>query len=262
MWRLYLDAEEDRLKLLNEGVVLGGKTIPIRPHNPNYKSNLRKVRVKNVPLSADDGQVQRELAMRNIKVISLYRERLRVDTQITDCQTGDRVFFCEKFEKQLPKTMAFGKYIARVSNFGQIDINTHFICSKCLQNGHFTSDCPNEWMCTDCNKLGHKLIECPTFFERMTQKETKDQQDKENQITKHVTTIQETEQNEHIEEIANQNNQEDDTTDECTDPSKQPSAILEQNRKVTTNDKKDQAQEKKKRKKKTYQKKIKAFHIV
>ncbi|VDI75998.1 Hypothetical predicted protein [Mytilus galloprovincialis] len=176
MWRLYLDAEEDRLKLLSEGVVLRGKTIPLLPHNPNnpnYKSNLKKVRVKNVPLSADDGQIQRELEKRNIKVISINRDRLRVDNQMTDCETGDRVVFCEKFEEQLPKTMQFGKYLARVSHFGQIDINTHFICSKCLQHGHFTSDCPNEWMCRGCNKSGHKLINCPTFFENMRQKEHK-----------------------------------------------------------------------------------------
>ncbi|CAG2226771.1 unnamed protein product [Mytilus edulis] len=253
MWRLYLDAEEDRLKLLSEGVVLRGKTIPLLPHNPNnpnYKSNLKKVRVKNVPLSADDGQIQRELEKRNIKVISINRERLRVDNQMTDCQTGDRVVFCEKFEKQLPKTMQFGKYLARVSHFGQIDINTHFICSKCLQHGHFTSDCPNEWMCRGCNKSGHKLIECPTFFENMKQKETKDQQEKENQITEPDTIMQETKQKEHIEDITQQHNKEDDNTDECTDLFTQSSAIFEQNTTVTTDDKKDLTPEKKKERKK------------
>ncbi|VDI22175.1 DNA polymerase alpha subunit B [Mytilus galloprovincialis] len=142
------------------------------------------------------------------KVISVNRDRLRVDNQMTDCETGDRVVFCEKFEEQLPKTMQFGKYLARVSHFGQIDINTHFICSKCLQHGHFTSDCPNEWMCRGCNKSGHKLINCPTFFENMRQKETKDQQVKENQITEPDNIMQETTQKEHIEDITHQHNQE------------------------------------------------------
>ena len=253
MWRLYLDAEEDRLKLLSEGVVLRGKTIPLLPHNPNnpnYKSNLKKVRVKNVPLSADDGQIQRELEKRNIKVISINRDRLRVDNQMTDCETGDRVVFCEKFEEQLPKTMQFGKYLARVSHFGQIDINTHFICSKCLQHGHFTSDCPNEWMCRGCNKSGHKLINCPTFFENMRQKETKDQQEKENQITEPDNIMQETTQKEHIEDITHQHNQEVDKTDGCTDLSIQLSANLEQNITVTTDDKQNLTPEKKKEKKK------------
>ncbi|CAG2253168.1 unnamed protein product [Mytilus edulis] len=238
MWRLYLDAEEDRLKLLSEGVVLRGKTIPLLPHNPNN------------PNYKNDGQIQRELEKRNIKVISINRERLRVDNQMTDCQTGDRVVFCEKFEKQLPKTMQFGKYLARVSHFGQIDINTHFICSKCLQHGHFTSDCPNEWMCRGCNKSGHKLIECPTFFENMKQKETKDQQEKENQITEPDTIMQETKQKEHIEDITQQHNKEDDNTDECTDLFTQSSAIFEQNTTVTTDDKKDLTPEKKKERKK------------
>ncbi|VDI76003.1 Hypothetical predicted protein [Mytilus galloprovincialis] len=214
MWRLYLDAEEDRLKLLN------------------------------------DGQIQRELEKRNIKVISINRDRLRVDNQMTDCETGDRVVFCEKFEEQLPKTMQFGKYLARVSHFGQIDINTHFICSKCLQHGHFTSDCPNEWMCRGCNKSGHKLINCPTFFENMRQKETKDQQEKENQITEPDNIMQETTQKEHIEDITHQHNQEVNKTDGCTDLSIQLSANLEQNITVTTDDKQNLTPEKKKEKKK------------
>ncbi|CAG2200766.1 unnamed protein product [Mytilus edulis] len=85
----------------------------------------------------------------NWQFISLNGERSREDNPMTDCQTGDRVFICEK---QLPKTMQFGEYLATVSYIEQIDINTHFICSKCLQNGHNTSDCSNEWTCTaGCN---------------------------------------------------------------------------------------------------------------
>ncbi|VDI81460.1 Hypothetical predicted protein [Mytilus galloprovincialis] len=187
---------------------------------------------------------------RNIKVISINRDRLRVDNQMTDCETGDRVVFCEKFEEQLPKTMQFGKYLARVSHFGQIDINTHFVCSKCLQHGHFTSDCPNDWMCRGCNKSGHKLINCPTFFENMRQKETKDQQEKENQITEPDNIMQETTQKEHIEDITHQHNQEVNKTDGCTDLSIQLSANLEQNITVTTDDKQNLTPEKKKEKKK------------
>ncbi|CAG2237249.1 CNBP [Mytilus edulis] len=222
MWRLYLDAEEDRLKLLSEGVV--------SEERPSLSFHITQ--------TTPTIKIQRELEKRNIKVISINRDRLRVDNQMTDCETGDRVVFCEKFEEQLPKTMQFGKYLARVSHFGQIDINTHFICSKCLQHGHFTSDCPNEWMCRGCNKSGHKLIECPTFFENMKQKKTKDQQEKENQITEPETIMQETKQKEHIEDITQQHNKEDDNTDECTDLFTQSSAIFEQNTTVTTDDKK------------------------
>ncbi|CAG2211732.1 unnamed protein product [Mytilus edulis] len=191
MWRLYFDAEEDRLKLLSEGVVLKEKTTPSfhkTQNNPNYKRDLRKVRVKNVPLSSEDGQIHRELEKRNIKVISINSERLRVDNQTAKQKT----------------------------EWFSIDI----------------------WMCRGFNKSGHKLIECPTFFESMKQKETKDQQEKENQLTEQVITMQETEQNEHIEDITHQHNQEDEKTDDYTDLSNQSSAILEQNITVTTNDKK------------------------
>ncbi|CAC5426606.1 unnamed protein product [Mytilus coruscus] len=59
------------------------------------------------------------------------------------------------------------------------------------------------------------------------QKEIKDQQEKENQIIGSHYKRQENEQNEYIKETTNQGNQESSTTDECTDPSKQSSAILD-----------------------------------
>ncbi|VDI33061.1 Hypothetical predicted protein [Mytilus galloprovincialis] len=106
MWRIYLDTEEDRMLLLTEGITLRNKTIPLHSQNPYYQKDewlTTTIRVKNIPLSADDGQIDRELRQKNIDVISINRERLRVDNLVTHCWTGDRIVLCKKFDKPLSR---------------------------------------------------------------------------------------------------------------------------------------------------------------
>jgi hypothetical protein len=47
--------------------------------------------VKNIPLSADDGQIHRYLPLKGCKIQGLFRERLRVKDKLTNCETGDRL---------------------------------------------------------------------------------------------------------------------------------------------------------------------------
>ena len=59
MWRMYMDNEEDRQSLLVQGINLRGRQIPLHlqnPHNPSrYQPDTIRIKIKNVPLSADDG---------------------------------------------------------------------------------------------------------------------------------------------------------------------------------------------------------------
>ncbi|CAG2188987.1 unnamed protein product [Mytilus edulis] len=104
--------------LLTEGITLRNKTIPLHSQNPYYQKDewlTTTIRVKNIPLSADDGQIDRELRQKNIDVISINRERLRVDNLVTHCWTGDRIVLCKKFDKPLSRFLTIGKYTARNS---------------------------------------------------------------------------------------------------------------------------------------------------
>jgi hypothetical protein len=62
-----MDNEEDRQSLLVQGINLRGRQIPLHlqnPHNPSrYQPDTIRIKIKNVPLSADDGQIDRALAM-------------------------------------------------------------------------------------------------------------------------------------------------------------------------------------------------------
>ena len=184
MWRVYLDNEEDRLIVLTRGIIIiRERRIMLHAHNPrDYRSDIITVRVKNIPLSADDGQIERTLTINHIQVVSLTRERLRVDQKLTNCETGDRLIVCKKFEIPLPKIMKIGKYTARVFHYGQEteDDNDRFLCNKCLQKGHNIRNCPNEWTCRRCNQSGHKMLECPEFLDSLARRKAEETNEKDN----------------------------------------------------------------------------------
>lgn len=165
LWRIYLDNLNDKVKLMAEGVPLRGKTIPVlntNPQRPDGENTIR-IRVKNIPLSADDGIISRTITLRGAEVISITREKLRVDGRLTNCETGDRfvVVKASSLKEPLPTLMTFGMFTARVFHSGQTtDSRPEPKCTKCLQSGHRFSDCGNEWVCKQCNLPGHKQSDC------------------------------------------------------------------------------------------------------
>ena len=101
-----------------------------------------------------------------LDVITLYRERLRINGKLTNCQTGDRLVTIKTLtlKNPLPPMMSFAHFTGRVIHFGQPRQNQGpkqiDKCTKCLENGHKKSDCTNDWKCLACNKSGHRKGEC------------------------------------------------------------------------------------------------------
>jgi len=124
------------------------------------------VRVKNIPLSVDDDQITRVFTLKGIDVISVYREKLRINGKLTNCATGDRIFSVKTLtlKEPLPYFMEFGQFKGRVIHQGQTNDkstrNDSVKCSKCLEEGHRFSQCENDWRCRACNETGHKEADC------------------------------------------------------------------------------------------------------
>ena len=98
LWRIYLDNSESRSNLLTSDFTFRGKSMPIYHTNPGFRyvdstqmDPTLRIRIQNVPLSADDGQIKRALELKNCTDKKLYREKLRVDGRLTNCETGDRI---------------------------------------------------------------------------------------------------------------------------------------------------------------------------
>lgn len=168
LWRIYIDNLNDKVKLMAEGVNLRGKVLPVlntNPQRPDGEGTVR-VRVKNIPLSADDGMITRGLTLRGVDVINVMREKLRINGKLTNCETGDRLVSVKasSLKEPLPNFMVFGLFKARVLHTGQkIGSPPDKKCSKCLQSGHRLSECENDLVCRKCKMSGHKEIDCPTI---------------------------------------------------------------------------------------------------
>ncbi|CAC5403268.1 unnamed protein product [Mytilus coruscus] len=127
--------------------------------NDKENSTDVKKRVKDVPLSADDGQVLRALKEYNCSILKHFRERLRFENKITDCQTGDRIVICDgPLTMAIPKSIPVGKYRATILYRCQQNDNIKY--NKCMEVGHKTRDCQNEWKCRSCEESGHRQNEC------------------------------------------------------------------------------------------------------
>jgi hypothetical protein len=226
MWRIYMDNEADRLSLLVQGLVLRGRQIPLHSQNPYNPGRTQpdtiRIKVKNVPLSADDGQIHRALTLEGCEIQGLFRERLRVDGKLTNCETGDRLIISKTLKNPIPRKLQIGKYWALVFHSGQPEFSTHNqqnnntnrtdkvpMCYKCLSPGHFLYDCTNDWVCKACHKTGHKMMDCPNKF-------TEDECEAQDHNTEDSNTDVETDtvQNTTTVEIHNTTQEGESTTDD------------------------------------------------
>ncbi|CAC5395941.1 unnamed protein product [Mytilus coruscus] len=81
---------------------------------------------------------------------------------LTDCQSGDRIFYVQPLKGTLPRFTKTGKYNAKIYYKGQIYINPYITCQKCLKKGHKQEKCQNYWDSNQCGKEGHRAKECQT----------------------------------------------------------------------------------------------------
>ncbi|CAG2232178.1 CNBP [Mytilus edulis] len=144
----------------------GKKHIHVYDRNPKVvvkeHINYLRLRIKNVPLSADDNQIGRYIETKhNLIIHNFNRERLRINGFLTNCQTGDRLFIVSPVPGiQLPRFISIGKYKALLIHKDQIVVNHYAKCNKCLQTGHKQESCDSDWVCNSCGKSGHKAKEC------------------------------------------------------------------------------------------------------
>ena len=185
LWRIYIDNLQDKVSLMEQGVPLRGKIIPVLNTNPQRLDgeNSLRIRIKNIPLSADDGVISRVLTFRGIEVIAINRDKLRVNGKLANCETGDRLVVVKttSLKDPLPYFMVFGMFTARVLHAGQTtgDRTVETKCSKCLQSGHMFSQCVHDWVCRKCNKPGHKEPDCVVQDENDTDDSESDSEEEQ-----------------------------------------------------------------------------------
>ena len=168
LWRIYVDNLQDKVKLMAEGVNLRVKTLTVLNTNPQRLDgeDTLRIRVKNIPSSADDGMITRGLTLRGADVINVIREKLRINGKLTNCETGDRLITVKasSLKEPLPSFVVFDLFKACVFHAGQkTGTQPDKTCSKCLKTGHKFFECENDWVCRKCELPGHRQVDCPAF---------------------------------------------------------------------------------------------------
>ena len=168
LWRIYVDNMEDKICLLAQGIILRGRSIPLLSTNPGRLDgeNTLRIRVQDVPLSVDDGIISRTLILKELEVISLMREKLRINGKLVNCETGDRIVTIKAstLKEPLARFMSFAQFTGKVFHPGQDNNKKKLKCSKCLEEGHTFKSCLNDWKCTNCFEIGHKQDVCEADY--------------------------------------------------------------------------------------------------
>ena len=86
-WGLYIEDIVNRVLLLSRGLSLRGRTIQLYEKNPFIPDRTEqvRVRVKNIPLSADDSIIVKTLKDSGCQLVeNPSREKLRIDGKLTN----------------------------------------------------------------------------------------------------------------------------------------------------------------------------------
>ena len=169
LWRIYLNSHEDRVKLISNGLFIRGASIAVYDVNPFTRSkdeNLTRVTIKDVPLSVSDEVIRSKIENLKCQIQGdIYRQKLRVNGQLTNCLNGDRALYITPPSQPLPRKLLFGNnFMGRVYHTGQPEHSSAagpVTCSRCLESGHHVSRCHNDVKCQLCKNTGHIKNECP-----------------------------------------------------------------------------------------------------
>ncbi|XP_041484289.1 uncharacterized protein LOC121430923 [Lytechinus variegatus] len=166
LWRLYIESQNSRIKLITNGINMRNANVTVYDTNPFLsagKENSLRLVIRDIPLSAHDTLIADELDKLNCKILGpIIYQRLRVDGQLTDCFTGDRVVYIQPPPKPLPRFLTFGPFKGKIFHFGQIPSTQRstVVCSRCLSEGHHRSLCSNPVVCRRCKQPGHLQMQC------------------------------------------------------------------------------------------------------
>ena len=165
LWRIYPGSKEARTTLLIQGIKVRQTTLQVSETNPfvirgdsGEEKPSTKVLIDDIPISVADTEIEDSLVKAGCELRSEIKvERARdVDGKLTRFITGRRFIFITIPTKPLDKTMKVSFFTARIYHKEQKMHSKPAVCSRCLQPGHWASQCEGDIVCRVCKKPGHK----------------------------------------------------------------------------------------------------------
>ena len=166
LWRIYINVETARVKLLSEGFSFNGLSIRLYDENPFRQSQeikdrsirTTKVIISNLPLSIANEEVETMLVRLGCKLETKAEyEYIRDEGgNLTSIKNGNRFVLVESNYLQnnpLPRNTYCHNWRCNIFHYNQ---PKHVVkCYNCGKNGHTQRNCQEERGCKVCGMPGH-----------------------------------------------------------------------------------------------------------
>ena len=166
-WILNAIDEESRIRIVTAGRVEVGRvavavyaTDPFAVLGPDGRERqTTKLVIDGVPLQEGEEKIKSRLEELGVMFCTSNPIKLEnhydVETKrFSELLTGRRFAYIVLPEKELPKVIKIGPYMARL--YYKEMMKELPSCRNCKQKGHWTNQCPTPKLCYDCNQPGHK----------------------------------------------------------------------------------------------------------
>ena len=164
VWRVYPKNHESSIILLANGIVIRDQKVGVFSNNPvraklapgETDESVMKITIKDLPISKGNQGVEKFLVTQGIKIRSpvQYAKARNELNELTEWLNGDRVVFIDSFTDPLPRITRIGDSKVRI--FHRSQPRPVVKCTKCLQEGHFRSQCTNKEVCVVCKMDDHE----------------------------------------------------------------------------------------------------------
>ena len=172
LWRIYINNSQKKLDLVNQGMVVDGKSVKVHASNPyatgsihhifqdmkNKPAQMVRILIKDLLGSVSSSEIKHMLT--DIFGLTLsseikwgfYRDP---HNYLTTKKNGDRFCFVhpDELKVPLPREAKCGIFSCRIFHKGQFPEDNE--CYKCFSTEHKGRDCKNEPCCRVCKEPGH-----------------------------------------------------------------------------------------------------------
>ena len=175
LWRVHINSNDERIKLLSQGFSYKGISVSVRSDNPFHDRTDKRdapkgtrVLIMNVPLTVPNSEVENMMKMFCVPLISgiSYECELDDNRQLTRIKNGNRSVYVDTKELKanpIPRFSFCGNWRCRLSYRGQPVVRK--VCFNCNKEGHLSRECRETRACAVCHEDSHREGDesCPAY---------------------------------------------------------------------------------------------------
>lgn len=166
LWEIYTKSQDERLKLLINGITLRNQSVGLYKNNP-FRAGLQspdeeviKLTFQDVPLSKGNRGIETFIKDNNLEKTSEIQYGKIRDSEtkeLTEILNGARIVYVKPFPNHLPRDITIAGVSAKLYYHGQVTPTRPMLCTQCFKTDHTKSKCTSDKLCIKCKKPDHSV---------------------------------------------------------------------------------------------------------